>query len=233
MPTHTPNNADEPPHDIGQLARLLYSDGPRLTRFIQHHRHRICPIDAVAEQVPPGSRILDVGCGGGLLVAALAARKRIAAAHAIDASKPAIDLAQAMAPRLAALTSTPVAFEHRTVQQGLPDDQYDAVCLIDVLHHVPPDAQERAFKDAAARVLPGGVLVYKDMADRPLACAAMNRLHDLIMARQWIRYVPIERAEAWAADAGLVPHHRSDTRMLWYAHELRVFRRPLPAETAP
>lgn len=227
MPTHTPNSPDASTHDIGQLARLLYSDGPALTRFIQHHRHRICPIDAIADQVPPASRVLDIGCGGGLLIAVLAAHGRLTAAHAIDASKPAIDLAHAMAPRLRPLApDTDITFEHRTVQQGLPDDLYDAVCLIDVLHHVPPAAQESAFRAAAARVRPGGLFIYKDMADRPFWAAGMNRLHDLVMARQWINYVPVESAEAWAAVEGLTPHHRLDTRMLWYAHELRVFRRP-------
>lgn len=227
MPTHTPNSPDESCHDIGQLARLLYPDGPGLTRFIQHHRHRICPVQAVADQVPPGSRVLDIGCGGGLLVAVLAAQGRLASAHGIDASEPAIRLAHAMAPRLQQLApGVQVTFEHRTVQQGLPDDRYDAVCLIDVLHHVPPEAQESAFRAAAARVRPGGLLIYKDMADRPIWAAAMNRLHDLVMARQWIRYVPVESAEAWAAAEGLTPHHARDTRLLWYAHELRVFRRP-------
>lgn len=215
------------PDSIGRLARQLYLEGPVLTCFIQHHRHRICPIHAVADQVPPGSRVLDIGCGGGLLVAVLAATGRITSARAIDASKPAIDLAHAMIPRLHELApGVEVLFEHRTVQAGLPDDRYDAVCLIDVLHHVPPKAQETAFRHAAARVRPGGLLIYKDMADRPAWAAGMNKLHDLVMAKQWINYVPVESAETWAASEGLTPHHRHDTRMLWYAHELRVFQRP-------
>lgn len=223
-PSTTPGTT---PESIGRLARKLYLEGPALTRFIQHHRHRICPIHAVANQVPPGSRVLDIGCGGGLLVAVLAASGRITNARAIDASKPAIDLAHAMTPRLKDLApGVAISFEHRTVQEGLPDDRYDAVLLIDVLYHVPPEAQETAFRHAAARVRPGGLFIYKDMADRPLWAASMNKLHDLVMARQWINYVPVESAEAWAASEGLTPHHRKDTRMLWYAHELRVFQRP-------
>ncbi len=233
MPTHTPNTTDASGHDIGQLARHLYPDGPRLTRFIQHHRHRICPVDLVAAQIPPNAAVLDIGCGGGLLIARLAAGARIRSAHGIDASAPAISLAQAMVPRLRELAPGPeIRFEHRPVQQGLPDDRYDAVCLIDVMHHVPPAHQERAFRDAAARVRPGGRLVYKDMADTRFPHAHMNRLHDLVMARQWIRYLPVEHAEGWAGDEGLRPAHAEDVTMLWYAHELRVFERP-PEGNAP
>ncbi len=213
-------------HDSGELARRLYPEGPWLTRFIQRHRHRVCPMELLVEQVAPGSRVLDVGCGGGLLVAHLAASGRAASAHGIDASGPAIQIARAMAQRLREFApDVDVQFEHRQVQEGLPEGEFDAVCLIDVLHHVPAGAQERAFLDAASRVAPGGVLVYKDMGDGPVWCSGMNRLHDLAMARQWIRYVPVERAEAWGDAAGLRLVRSEDVRMLWYAHELRVFRR--------
>jgi len=212
--------------DPGALARELYPDGPLLTRFIQHHRHRICPLDLLAEQVPRGSRVLDVGCGGGLLVAHLAASGRAAEAHGIDASRPAIELAQAMARRLGEVApDARVRFEHRHVQDGLPEGEFDVVCLIDVLHHVPEGAQEKAFMDATSRVRPGGVFLYKDMADGPVWCSGMNRLHDLAMAKQWIRYVPAEHAEAWGKNAGLRLERSENVRMLWYAHELRVFRR--------
>jgi len=190
--------------------------------------------------VPTGSSVLDIGCGGGLLVARLATTGRARAAHGIDASAPAIAIAQGMAARLGAIipettaepTTEPateagqIRFEHRPVQQGLPDGPFDAVCLIDVMHHVPPGAQERAFRDAASRVRPGGRFIYKDMCDAPRWRAGMNRLHDLAMARQWIRYLPIESAEAWAVEEGLALVHREDIKMLWYGHELRVFERP-------
>ena len=198
-----------------------------MTRLIQHHRHRICPITPVADQVPPGSSVLDIGCGGGLLIAHLAATGRAASALGFDASRPAIALAQSMRPRLQTIApQADVRFEHRPVQQGLPQDTFDAVCLIDVMHHVPTEAQERAFRDAASRVRPGGRFVYKDMCDAPLWRAGMNRLHDLAMARQWIRYVPIEAIESWAADEGLTLAHAEDINMIWYGHELRVFARP-------
>jgi len=100
------------------------------------------------------------------------------------------------------------------------------VSLIDVPHHVPPAGQRECFLTAAARLGPGGVLIYKDMARRPVWRALANRLHDLVLARQWIHYVPVERVEGWAAEAGLGLTRAARFNRLWYAHELRVFRSP-------
>jgi hypothetical protein len=53
-----------------------------------------------------------------------------------------------------------------------------------------------------------------------------NRLHDLVLARQWIHYVPVLTAEEWAAASGMRLIHGEDFDMLWYRHNLRVFERP-------
>ena len=215
------------PVDVAAIARALFADGPAFARFLQHHRHRIAPVGRLVELVPHGSDVLDVGCGGGLFLMCLAASGRAELVYGVDASASAIAAAEAAAQRLRGQgSSTPIVFEHRTVQQGLPEIDFGVVSMIDVMHHVPVEAQERAFHDAASRVRPGGFFLYKDMCDAPLWRAGMNRLHDLIMARQWIRYVPIERVDEWAAEAGLVAERVEEHRMLWYGHELRVYRRP-------
>jgi hypothetical protein len=51
------------------------------------------------------------------------------------------------------------------------------------------------------------------------------------MARQWIRYLPVETADRWATEAGLVREVAEERAMLWYGHEIRLYRRP--AEVAP
>jgi hypothetical protein len=70
------------------------------------------------------------------------------------------------------------------------------------------------------------MLLYKDMCDAPAWRAGLNRLHDLVIARQWINYVPVEDADRWATDCGLAIERTEWIAMLWYGHELRVYRRP-------
>jgi hypothetical protein len=61
------------------------------------------------------------------------------------------------------------------------------------------------------------------MAHRPRWRAGMNRLHDLVMARQWIHYVPIKDIERWGSEEGRKLLTSRDVNMLWYRHHLRVF----------
>ena len=54
---------------------------------------------------------------------------------------------------------------------------------------------------ACDRVRLGGLLIYKDTASAPAWAAWVNRLHDLVLARQWIHYAPIADVEAIAGRA--------------------------------
>lgn len=99
------------------------------------------------------------------------------------------------------------------------------VSLINVVHHVPA-AGQRAFVTAAvSRLKPGGVLIYKDMCRRPVWRSWANRLHDLLLARQWIRQREIAEVGEWAVALGREQQSRRDFARLWYGHELCVFGR--------
>ena len=97
------------------------------------------------------------------------------------------------------------------------------------MHHIPPAKQRNIIAMAAEYVSRDGILLYKDMARRPLWRAWANRLHDLISAREWIHYVELNDIVAWAQAAGLILETTGAMNMLWYRHEWCVFRRPLAA----
>lgn len=189
---------------------------------LQKLRPWICPFEQLVDAVPPGSRILDVGCGSGLFLGLLAAHGRIASGVGFDASAAAIRKAHAMRDRLPHPHC--LAFETRDVAHGWPDGPFDVVSLIDVMHHVPRPLQPALITEAARKLRPGGMLLYKDMVRRPLWRAAMNRLHDLVVSGDWIAYAPIEDVRGWMAGQGLQagPVHRTDA--YWYGHEMVVAR---------
>lgn len=215
-----------PPHSPAHLTatlRRLYTRGPLTLRLLQHYRPYICPFELLIPHVPRGARILDVGCGGGLWLHLLADMGLISAGIGFDSAAAAIEIARGVAVPPA--TVAKLDFRHLPVEAAWPDGPFDAVSIIDVMHHVPPAAQASMIASAAQRLAPGGILIYKDMVRRPRWRAAMNRLHDLVMARQWIHYAPIGSVERWAADAGLTLVHRAEANRSWYGHELRVFSR--------
>lgn len=226
-------------------ARRLFGVERGLRARLQEWRPLICPIDEVLAWIPAHASVLDIGCGAGLLPGLLALRRSTSTLTAdappilgVDASVGAIAAAQALARRLAAgagdgLPTAPPDFMVTTSVAQWPRGPMGAVMMVDVLHHIPPDAQLAFVQEALARVAPGGRFVYKDMARRPWLHAVANRMHDLLLARQWIHYVEPVVVISAAVQAGLVLVHRAHHRRWWYAHDLLVFERPAVPSSAP
>jgi 2-polyprenyl-3-methyl-5-hydroxy-6-metoxy-1,4-benzoquinol methylase len=110
----------------------------------------------ILDRLPPGAQVLEVGCGTGLLTAALAAAGR--SLCAIDIS---LELLRRARQRLAdaaggegALLSVQNAYA-----TGLRAGAFDAVVGISVLHHLELDAALAEFR----RLLrPGGALLFSE-----------------------------------------------------------------------
>jgi len=163
------------------------------------HRHR--PLEG-ANMALSGLRILDVGCGGGLLAEPLAHR----GAHVVGVDASPGNIAAA---RLHAQEQT-VGIDYRLgeLSQVLSaDEQFDVVLALEVVEHV---SDLRSFVDQAARrVSPGGML-FMSTIDRTLmsfVTAIVGAEYVLrVLPRgthQWARFVrPTELVSA-ASQAGL------------------------------
>ena len=212
---------------VKDLARQLYTQGSYVMRLMMHYRVHICPFDRLLRLVPPGSSVLDIACGGGLFIALLAASGRAAKAVGFDASRPAIAIAEAMKGRLNCIApQAKVRFDLLNCDDRWPDGQFDVVTMIDLMHHVPVNEQHIVFDRAVDAVRPGGLFLYKDLSDRPFLAAVWNRLHDLLVARRWIHYVPMKTVERWATSRQLSTVHAGACTRLVYYHEFRLFRKP-------
>ncbi|MGZ4275060.1 MAG: class I SAM-dependent methyltransferase [Solirubrobacteraceae bacterium] len=144
-------------------------------------------LDVIDEVIAPaGKTVVDVGCGDGALVRALARR----GARATGVEVSAGQLARARA-------QPPVAGERylEGTGQALPlgDDAADAVLLVQSLHHVPVGHMDAALAEAV-RVAP---LVY---VQEPLAQGAFFELVALVDDETRVRAL----AQAAIARCGLV-----------------------------
>jgi cyclopropane fatty-acyl-phospholipid synthase-like methyltransferase len=211
---------------LALLARQLYVEGPYLMRKMMHYRIRICPFELLIPVVSPGASVLDVGCGSGLFLALLAGSVPDLTGVGFDSSRLAIETALRMAEQAKHLgLQAALHFVRLDVADPWPGGLFDVVSLVDVLHHIPPAHQRSVFNRATESVKAGGMLLYKDMANHPVFHASMNRLHDLLLARQWIHYVPISRVDQWARELGFGPTHCETVSRFWYRHDLRVYRK--------
>jgi len=218
------------PAAISRLAEALYRRAPLRERTLARLRPWICPFELLLEVLPQRAQVLDIGCGSGMLLGLAASEGRIAVGVGIDASARAIATAQAMA---AEMPGADLRFACLRAEDPWPSGPFTVIALIDVMHHVAPAHQDALVARACQAVPPGGLLVYKDMARRPRWRALANRLHDLVMARQWIHYLPFERVIAQARAQGLTLLRRQATACGCYQHELAVLGRVAAAAAPP
>jgi len=124
-------------------------------------------------------RILEIGCGFGLFGCYFASRWATVEYHGIDIDAGRIEMARSAAGRLGL---TNVRFELGDAAGPLLlDEEYDAVLMIDVLHHLPDPAKQQLLTTVAARLRPNGHLIIKDITRRPAWKMAFTWLLDVAM----------------------------------------------------
>ncbi|WVQ85266.1 3-demethylubiquinone-9 3-O-methyltransferase [Cryptococcus sp. DSM 104549] len=132
-----------------------------------------------------GMRVLDVGCGGGLLSESLA--RLGARVVSVDASESNIGIATTHARQDPALAAKMAAgeFEYRhSTAEALRDagEKFDVVCSMEVLEHV--DEPGEFMKCLGEMVKPGGHLIMSTISRTPL-----SQLLTLTLAEDVLRLV--------------------------------------------
>jgi len=178
-----PNSEFKPLHDINPL-RLDWIDG--------HARLA-------------GKKILDVGCGGGLLSEGMA--ERGAVVTGIDLSDKALSVA-----RLHLLESGRSVDYRKVSAEELAAEQpasYDAVTCMEMLEHVPNPASTIAA--CAALVKPGGHVFFSTINRNPKAYlfAVVGAEYILQMlpkgTHEYAKFIKPSELSRWAKSVGLEP----------------------------
>lgn len=97
-----------------------------------------------------GKRILDIGCGAGVLARSLAARG--ARVGGVDPNAEALAAARRTVP-------TGTFFQAGAEAMPFDEDAFDGAIFLNSLHHVPKTAMRRALGEAARVVKPAGPIV--------------------------------------------------------------------------
>jgi SAM-dependent methyltransferase len=139
---------------LGQRIRAVLEE--RLALMAPARRQRLALTDrAVGANAGPGPlRILDAGCGDGLLTIALARRHRDWKLVGVDLRDDLLEGARVRA-RGRALDN--VVFAPGDLEAPLPEHGQDAVLAIECLSEIPGDGV--ALRQMAAALAPGGLIV--------------------------------------------------------------------------
>ncbi len=204
MQTHPPN-AD--PAELAKFSALAHRWWDPESEFKPLHDInplRLAWIERVAEGIA-GKRIVDVGCGGGILAEAMAGKG--AQVVGIDLSEKALGVA-----RLHQLESGSTVDYRLMAAEALAAEApsaFDVVTCLELLEHVPEPASTIAA--CAAMVKPGGSVVFSTLNRNPKSYlyAILGAEYALKLlprgTHDWARFLRPSEVAAFARRAHLEP----------------------------
>jgi SAM-dependent methyltransferase len=148
------------------LLRRTYRAAPLAVRAHVLGRFLTAPLSRVADLVPAGARLLDLGAGHGAL-ARLAVERGAARAVAVEPDARKV-LASFRHPRVHFVAGYAEAVA----------GTFDAVALTDVLYRIPPAGWDPLLALARERLAPGGLLLLKEIDPERRGKALWNRAQE-------------------------------------------------------
>jgi 2-polyprenyl-6-hydroxyphenyl methylase / 3-demethylubiquinone-9 3-methyltransferase len=201
--TEAPVNAD--PAELAKFSELAHRWWDPESEFRPLHQINPLRLEWIQSQLPlAGKRVLDVGCGGGILADSMAHRG--AQVLGIDLASKALKVAQ-----LHALEAQTANVEYREISaEAIALEQpasFDAVTCMEMLEHVPdPGSVVRA---CSTLVKPGGWVFFSTINRNPksflFAIVGAEYLLNLLPrgTHEYLKFIKPSELAGWARGAGL------------------------------
>ncbi|RYG53936.1 class I SAM-dependent methyltransferase, partial [bacterium] len=142
--------------------------------------------------------------------------------HGFDLNPRRIEMAQRSADRLGLKN---VTFHAEDAVQWKSRGSFDAAYMLDIVHHVPRNAVPRLISELRSNMAPDGVLIIKDVADRPAYKAAFTWALDKAMDfRTPVHYWSMESLTDLLRKASLRVFAHEMVDYLPYPHVIYVCR---------
>ena len=152
------------------------------------------PLAVIAAGLSPGSTVLEIGCGTGNYIGALAERS--------DLRYVGFDLSEPMLREARARPGSAVFFRGDAMR---PFPLSDGLCglafAVDVVHHL--DAFATLFAESARVLAPSGRLVIVTDSEATMRRRSLTRFFPELMSIELDRYPPTADLDRDAAEAGL------------------------------
>ena len=206
----------------------LFRGAPPVVRAHVAVRWATCPFPAVAAQLPRAGRILEIGCGHGLLSLYLALGSSDVSITGIDVDEDKLAAARAAANSAGLDASFEVASDGE-----LPQGPWDGMAIVDLLYLLSAPDQAGLLQSCAEGLAPGGVLVVKEMALVPRWKFRWNTLQETAAVKilgitegEELTFLPPAELAAAMVAGGLTVRDRPIHRGYLHPHHLLVGRKP-------
>ncbi len=214
-----------PANGLLQRTLALYDESPQADRLFVRARAFLSDLAVLERHAPQAGKLLDLGCGHGLVSNLLSLGSSEREVIGIDIAEEKVEAAQRTVG-----TRSNVRFlvADATTFGGGP---YAAITVADVFYLIPPDGQRALLASCARMLAPDGVLIWKSQVRTPRWKYAITLGQEWLMTTlgptQGHGLYFLDTAESLAAlrDAGLravaLPMHswRPYTDMLFLAHK--------------
>lgn len=150
--------------------------------------------------LPPGARVLEVGVGTGLALAALTAALPIQA-DGVDQSPGMLEIAAARVPAAR-------LFQGQAESLPFQDGQYAALLYSYVFRHIQPSGVDQVLSEASRVLAPGGRAIVTDFW-LPLTGAGLTLAANIKILGVWSLHNPAtlaEQAQAFGLSAQRIQH---------------------------
>jgi 2-polyprenyl-6-hydroxyphenyl methylase/3-demethylubiquinone-9 3-methyltransferase len=196
-------NAD--PQELAKFGELAHRWWDTQSEFRPLHQINPLRLDWIDRHARlAGKRVVDIGCGGGILSDSMA--RRGADVLGIDLATKALKVAQ-----LHALEAETPAIEYREIAaEALAEEMpgaFDVLTCMEMLEHVPEPAS--VVRACAMLVKPGGWVFFSTINRNPKAFlfAIVGAEHVLKMlpkgTHEYARFIRPSELAQWVRDAGL------------------------------
>src|SRR3954447_2909879 len=180
MTSFTASSLVRPTSDRAELDQAIccYRDQHWFVRSFVRGRRLLCPMDRILPHVPADGKILDIGCGHGLFVNALAAGSRTRQITGVDPSDHKIAVARDSSKSL-----DNVRYVQGIVQEVDEPGTFDAITILDVLYLLPDELASAVLWHCRRLLKEHGVLLLKTNDRRPRWKYALVWLEETLMVK--------------------------------------------------
>jgi 2-polyprenyl-3-methyl-5-hydroxy-6-metoxy-1,4-benzoquinol methylase len=141
-------------------------------------------LEEVGQYLPDKGRVLDIGCGFGLFSLYFASIRGDLEILGVDRNAERIQRAAESARKLGLEN---VSYRVADAQELELEGSYDAIYMLDLLHHLPRAEVPGFLAGVRSHLRAGGVLIVKEVEDRP----AWKRWFTLALDRLMVGWEPI------------------------------------------
>ena len=177
-------------------------------------------LDEIGQYLPPRGRVLDLGCGFGLFSLYYASVHPALAVEGLDRNVRRIAMAREAARRLGLSN---VHYEVGDVMDFRAEERFDAVYMLDIVHHISEGAVRPLIEQVATTLPEGGRLLVKDVDRQPAYKRWFTHALDKVMDPATpVRYWGAEELQALLESVGFDVYRHLMVDILPYPHVLYV-----------